>query len=268
MGARSIPDFSVPPPPNFVLLDGSPGLGEESCMPDAGSKHAHASELERARYAEGLEVVDLLARQLKKTAGAALDEDDLRSAGQEALVHAARSFDPSLGVPFRRWANLRVKGAMFDAIRARGGIPRRLYRELRAREASLRVEEVQVEEGATQAPTTPEDADRLLGENLAASAMAMALSFLKMGGSDDTLLAKDEAPSAEEALSRAELEARLRALVLEQPEAERTLLQKHYFEDCTLEEAGRSLGLSKSWASRLHARAIANLAAAAKRSLF
>ena len=39
-------------------------------------------------------------------------------------------------------------------------------------------------------------------------------------------------------------------------------MEKHYFEGKTLLEAGSDLGLSKSWASRLHARAIDLLRAA------
>jgi RNA polymerase sigma factor for flagellar operon FliA len=40
------------------------------------------------------------------------------------------------------------------------------------------------------------------------------------------------------------------------PEKERRLLQLYYYEDRPLEEAGKILGLSKSWSSRLHARAV------------
>ena len=47
-------------------------------------------------------------------------------------------------------------------------------------------------------------------------------------------------------------EAALAAL----PEKERRLLQLYYFEDRPLEEVGKMLGLSKSWSSRLHARAV------------
>jgi RNA polymerase sigma factor for flagellar operon FliA len=38
-------------------------------------------------------------------------------------------------------------------------------------------------------------------------------------------------------------------------------VEKHYFEDKTLLDAGRELGLSRSWASRLHARAMTRLRA-------
>jgi len=36
-------------------------------------------------------------------------------------------------------------------------------------------------------------------------------------------------------------------------------LQLHYFEDMNLEVAGAKMGLSKSWVSRLHARAVDRL---------
>jgi RNA polymerase sigma factor FliA len=60
-----------------------------------------------ARLAEGMDLVDLLARQLRRQFGPRVSYDDLGSQGREALLAAARSFDPDRGVPFRRWANLR-----------------------------------------------------------------------------------------------------------------------------------------------------------------
>ena len=39
-------------------------------------------------------------------------------------------------------------------------------------------------------------------------------------------------------------------------EKERQLMELYYFGDKNLEEAGAQLGLSKSWACRLHARAV------------
>ena len=49
-------------------------------------------------------------------------------------------------------------------------------------------------------------------------------------------------------------------------EKERRLMEMYYFEEKNLETAGAALGLSKSWACRLHARAVAEhlLAAGAR----
>ena len=40
------------------------------------------------------------------------------------------------------------------------------------------------------------------------------------------------------------------------PEKERKLVKMYYFQNRTLQEIGVRLGLSKSWTSRLHARAL------------
>jgi RNA polymerase sigma factor for flagellar operon FliA len=44
------------------------------------------------------------------------------------------------------------------------------------------------------------------------------------------------------------------------------LVERHYFGGATLDEAARALGLSKSWGSRLHARAIEQMARELKRA--
>lgn len=212
-----------------------------------------------ARVREGLDLVDLLARQMRRQIGASVQVDDLASAGREALVLAARGFDASRGVPFRRWANLRVRGAMIDAARSTG-LPRRLYEKLRATEAADRLQEATDETDAAKPPASAEEADTRLAARLEGAALAMALGLLRMGGQPELEAARDARESPEEQVGRAELVARVRAAIDARPDNERTLLVRHYFDDVTFEEAAREIGLSKSWASRLHARAIEALA--------
>ena len=50
------------------------------------------------------------------------------------------------------------------------------------------------------------------------------------------------------------------------PEDFRRLLELHYYGDMTLDEVGRKLGISKSWASRIHARALKLLQKEMKRT--
>ena len=219
-----------------------------------------------ARIKEGLDLVDILARQLRRQFGPHAHVDDLASQGREALLAAARSFDPDRGVPFRRWANLRVRGAMIDSMRSQGNLPRRVYRKLRAVQAADLAYEGTAEDAAGAPPATPEAADAKLSDQLGTAAMAMALSFLTMKSGDALDHARDESESPEQAVSRAELATAIRAAVAERPEAERRLIERHYFDDVTFEEAARELGLSKSWASRLHARAIEAVGRSLKRT--
>jgi len=216
-----------------------------------------------ARIHEGMPVVDLLAHQLRRQLGN-VDLDDLRSAGHEGLVGAARSFDPSHGVPFRRWANLKVRGAMIDAIRAQGNVPRRVYARLRAIEAADRVSEAAAEDEAQSPTKSDAEADARLDGYLARLATAMAVGLVAEA-SLDAEDAVDPVLSAEERLASHELGTFVRAAVDNQPEAERHLVKRHYFDGITFDEAAKELGLSKSWASRLHARAIEGIARELKR---
>ena len=49
------------------------------------------------------------------------------------------------------------------------------------------------------------------------------------------------------------------------PEQESQLIRAAYFEGLTLQEAGQRLGISKAWASRLHARSLERLGRSLKR---
>jgi len=215
-----------------------------------------------ARVTEGLDLVDLLARQMRRQFGPHVAVDDLAAQGREALLGAARSFDPDRGVPFLRWVNLRVRGAMIDSVRQSGNLPKRVYRKLRALQAADFVHEAASEEAA---PTAAAAADAKLGDELGTAAMAMALGFLSMRQNEALEAAKDPDHSPESNVGHVELIVRVKEAIAERPEAERTLLMRHYFDDVTFEEAARELGLSKSWASRLHARAIEGLAKSLKR---
>jgi RNA polymerase sigma factor for flagellar operon FliA len=217
-----------------------------------------------ARVNEGLEVVEHLARQMCRQFGPHVHADDLASQGREALLAAARTFEPDRGVPFRRWANLRVRGAMIDSVRQSGNLPKRVYRKLRALQAADRVHDGLAEDRAAP-PATAEAADAQLGDQLASAAMAMALGFLSMRRNEALEQAEDPDHSPESNVGHAELVGRVKAAMDGLPEQERRLLTRHYFDDVNLDEAARELGLSKSWGSRLHARGVESLTKALKR---
>jgi RNA polymerase sigma factor for flagellar operon FliA len=209
-----------------------------------------------ARVREGLVLVEIIARQLRRELGPSVELDELVSQGREGLLSAARSFDPDRGVPFRRWANLRVRGAMIDGVRAQTALPRRVYRQLRAIEAGDRVADAMHEEDAAAPATTAKAADERLGAYLSNIATAMALGVQSTPDGELVAAHGSEEPTAEERLAREELLRCVRSNIAELPDDERRLVERHYFDDVTFEEAARELGLSKSWASRLHARAI------------
>jgi RNA polymerase sigma factor for flagellar operon FliA len=213
-----------------------------------------------ARFRAELDLVDLNARQVaRRIATASVTLDDLRSFGQEGLLQAARTFDESRGVPFRRWANLRIRGAMIDGVRQWGNLPRRVYRELRSVAAADRLQETYDEEDSANPPATALAADARLTSYLAGIATAIAVGTM-VAAPRESIDAEGRDVTPEDLVGNAELIARVKAIVASLPDAERTLVERHYFGDETLDQAAASLGLSKSWGSRLHARAIEAIA--------
>jgi RNA polymerase sigma factor for flagellar operon FliA len=216
-----------------------------------------------ARIRENLDLCDAVARQLRSHVGSNVPQDELVAIGREALTLAARSFDPSLGVPFRRYASLRVRGGVIDGVRQRGPLPRRVYRALRAVESADAVQEAMVQDDAgapSPGQATAEAADAKISDYLSKAATAMAASLLSMRSLDEGLETADDAASPEEKLAHAQMLAKMREAVAELGEQERTLVQRYYFEDKTLLEVGKELGLSKSWTCRLHARVVEAIA--------
>jgi RNA polymerase sigma factor for flagellar operon FliA len=85
----------------------------------------------------------------------------------------------------------------------------------------------------------------------------MSLEALRDRGFD----AAGDGPDPADDLDGARRAARLRVAIARLPDKPRALVTKHYFEGKSLLEAGAELGVSKSWASRLHAQAVDQLRA-------
>src|SRR5258708_37330472 len=74
-----------------------------------------------ARFREGLELVEIHGRTLARSVGSGpTTKDDLRGLGREGLLLAARTFDEARGVPFEKWATVRIRNAIIDGMRSWG----------------------------------------------------------------------------------------------------------------------------------------------------
>ncbi len=216
------------------------------------------------RFHSSLELVDKIARQIaRKMSQGYAELDELTSLGQEGLLAAARRYDPEQGVPFRAYASYRVRGAMIDGVRKSAQLPRRVHQQLKAFEAANQYCEGLAEDQLGPAPPgeTRADAQRSLDDHLAKMATAMAVGLVAQTalGEDGELtnVAPDDDP--EEAMQSAELRQLMREQVDSLPDQERELVTRHYFGGERFDHVAEDLGLSKSWASRLHTRAIGRL---------
>lgn len=84
------------------------------------------------------------------------DREELAQAAALGLVEAAARFEQDRGVPFERWASLRIRGAIVDAVRALDFAPRSLRSAAREVEAARTALEGEL--GRT--PTASETAER------------------------------------------------------------------------------------------------------------
>jgi RNA polymerase sigma factor for flagellar operon FliA len=215
------------------------------------------------RFQSQLELVDIIARQTARAMGAVVELDDLRSFGREGLLDAARKFDSERGVPFRAYANFRVRGSIIDGIRSMAQLPRRAYERLNGLSAALKVSEGSADDTfASPENTSRAHADQALGDHLAAMATAITVGLIAPTGvgEDGGRIQVSTADSPEDAVSRAQLLALVQGAIHELPDEEEQLVRRHYLEGERFDHVAQSLGLSKSWASRLHTRAMQRLA--------
>src|ERR1044072_61387 len=75
---------------------------------------AEQEELIRAH----MPLVGHLVRDMLSRIPNHIHRDDLTSAGLHALVPAARSWHPTRGIPFHRFATPRIRGAILDELRS------------------------------------------------------------------------------------------------------------------------------------------------------
>jgi RNA polymerase sigma factor for flagellar operon FliA len=186
-----------------------------------------------------------------------IEFDDLYNYGMQGLLEAAERYDRRHGVTFQTFAYYRVRGAMFDGLRNMGWLPRTEYQRLRFEEraaaylANLTERQAGVE---TRAVVNIEDEMRHIAEALGGVAAIFVTTLEGRDEAGDTATGMTATPQL--GMERRERTAAIEAALKALPEKERRLLKLYYFEDRSLEEAGALMGLSKSWSSRLHARAI------------
>lgn len=189
--------------------------------------------------------------------------EELVSLANVGLAEAASRFDPSRNVLFKTYAWYRVQGSIIDEIRRSTTLPRAVWRKLVALRAAAEYLEhkAEAERGATQKGAKPaEGADALaaIRSSIAAIRTMYLTSLEGLQEQKNFDKASDES-SAPERMDTQRLTARLAEAIEQLPERERALMKKHYYEDKNLLEAGVELGISKSWASRLHAQAVDRL---------
>jgi RNA polymerase sigma factor for flagellar operon FliA len=237
-------------------------VGAEVELP-AVARAADSPEVLR-RFEDELPLVDRVVRGLSRQLGGHVERDELMSFGREGLLDAARRFEPDREVPFRAYAVVRIRGSILDGVRRMSKLPRGLHRRLSGVSAANQSSEGGLE--ASFAPPGPGEgkaqAEAALSEQLATMATAIAVGMLHeptWGEVPGERVLLDPAADPERSVEQAELLALTRQEVDQLPEQERELIRRHYLEGEPFEAVASDLNISRSWASRLHHRAMSRL---------
>ena len=228
----------------------------------AATGHLDPNELAETH----LHLVDHLVHQLAARFPRHVDRDELRGAGAAGLVDAAHRYDPSTGVPFARYASIRVRGAILDATRTRDWATRRMRRDLRAIESATSV----LEDRLQRRPDDEEIAaelgmDTAVVRERRAAALTSTLLTLDRPVGDlpgdanplaDRVQEQDTAWLPERALERTELAGTLRTAIALLPELPRRVLREHHFEGRLLRDIALDLGVTEARASQLRHEAL------------
>ncbi len=185
--------------------------------------------------------------------------DDLLSAGMAGLVLAARHFDPARGVPFERYTATRIRGALIDELRSFDWASRPV--RARARAVASRSEALTAELGRAPTPEELAAACGLSVSNLERLTddlhRATVLNYdavLETGDGEMLLPAATEDPE-EELLSQERATCLVKAIDA-LPERLRTVVRGYFFEERTVGELARQLGVTQSRVSQLRSEAI------------
>ncbi len=214
-----------------------------------------------------LPLVEQIVAQVAVNFPRHVDRGELVRAGVLGLVEAAHRYDDARGVPFDRFAALRIRGAILDAVRAADWAPRSvraLARRVDATEQELanRLSRMPSPEELADATGTSVQELRGLRDRVFRS---VVLTLDYRAGADDPdmtlgdMLSDRTAPEPDEELETRELLSYLRDAVGLLPERHRIVVVGYFLEGRSSDELARLLGVTESRVSQLRSEALVML---------
>jgi RNA polymerase sigma factor for flagellar operon FliA len=207
---------------------------------------------------EHMPLVGHLVREMLFKVPAHVVRDDLASAGYAALVTAARAFDAERGIPFGRFAAVRVRGALLDELRGMDWASRSV--RARARRTEVARQELTARLGRTPTPT---ELAELLGVGVGElasvdddvqRAAVLSLQGFTTGSADD--MVTERAMNPEETLLHRERLGYLHDAVAVLPERLRFVVESSFLQERPLAEVAAELGVTESRVSQLRTEAL------------
>lgn len=181
--------------------------------------------------------------------------DEYIAAGNLGLVEAAERYDSTSGTDFRRYAFLRIRGAIIDNIRKSSELSGRTYRYAKALKAA---EDLRVVDEPLLKVTSEEKLSHLF-EWASKATLAYRISMADLTPDEEQEHFAD-CDDPQVILRQKQFSEGMKSLVELLPDNERYIIEGYYFRGLSFREIlEESEGMSKSWISKLHSRALGRL---------
>lgn len=208
---------------------------------------------------ENLPLVGYLVSEVLAKVPAHVSRAELTSAGLAALAFAVRAYDPGRGVPFNRFASIRIRGALIDELRNTDWASRSVRAKARRHDAVI-------QKLTTELGRTPTDAEIATALGVDPSEIAgdrhdvHRAVVLSLDGFADPDAVESIAPavdaSPEDQVLAHERIGYLHDAVLLLPERLRLVVTQYYFEERPMAETAAQLGVTESRVSQMRAEAL------------
>lgn len=206
---------------------------------------------------EHVPLVRIIAGRLARRLPSSVDVDELISVGTIGLIDAIDRFDPGRGVPFKGFADLRIRGAMVDYLRGIDPVTRAVRRKYERLEHARN----QLRQRLNRAPTREEMAkalelspsayDDMVDASRLFTVVSSSTPLDEEGGATLGDQISSNEPTAEETWVERELTDEMLTAITHLPEKERQVVTKYYLESMTLKDIGAELGVTESRACQL-----------------
>lgn len=197
-----------------------------------------------------------------------LSVEDLVSAGVIGLLEAIERYNPAMNATLSTFADFRIRGSILDEIRNMQWASkdaRRKIHEVRHAQDQLKKElerEVTDEEVAGRLEISLEDLHKT--QSLVSTMNMLSLDALGTTQDGEQLdimqcLADRSGPDVLERLNLKQMAAALGTAIDGLPEKERLVMTLYYYEEMTMKEIGKTLGITESRVCQLHGKALMKL---------
>ena len=231
-------------------------------------KNTASDELRNFLIEQYLPLVKSTAERMHMRLPGEVDVEDLMSAGLFGLMDAIDAFDLERGVKFETYCTQRIRGAIFDELRAMDWVPRLV----RSRTAKVDRARKALEMELGRRPTDREVCERLRVSNAEykklskdskpVNVVSLNRKWFETDSSKD-IREIDVIQDNRQEDPLAELQKKDLKLLITKglSRAERLIVILYYYEEMTMKEIGMTLDLSESRVSQMHSSILARLQA-------